>query len=53
MVHKLGAGQSGCKSSCSDFARRSSVEMVIYLRNAVDVKNSERIGVNNEHNDCC
>ena len=40
-------------SRCSNCGRRGNVEMVIYFRNAVDVKANERNGVKNEHNDCC
>ena len=40
-------------SRCSNCGRRGEVEMVIYFRNAVDVKSGRRIGVKNEHNYCC
>ena len=41
------------KSRGSNCGRRGEVEMVIYFRNAVDVKATERNGVKNEHNYCC
>jgi len=40
-------------SRCSNCGRGGRVELVIYFRNALDVKNIERNGVKNEHNDCC
>ena len=45
--------QNENKPGCSNCSRCGEVEMVIYFRNALDVKNIERNGVKNEHNDCC
>ena len=40
-------------SRCSNCGRRGRVELIIYFRNAADIKNNERNGDKNEHNYCC
>jgi sRNA-binding regulator protein Hfq len=40
-------------SRCTNCSRRGEVELTIYFRNSVDVKNIERNGDKNEHNYCC